>query len=653
VSTFTVSSSNSQAFSLDGALRGPSGPNTVSTLTTTPLTGILKGNGSTVQVATASDIPNITEAQVTNLVSDLTTKAPLASPALTGAPTAPTAATGTNTTQVATTAFVQSEVPANVITVGRAGSGADYICTGVADDVQINAAIVQAAAGTAPATVEVIGYSYAFQYSISNPIVIKANGGMMVNLKGSNTVLKAANGLNNDMMITDNFYSEINTNYNSYSTCGNGYVQGFIFEGNSGGQTGKTLLYANIAAFPGTGVTGKMYINLAAKIGYLWNGSAYVTTGIADSGRHWRAYSYHLIKLYAFNYVFRDCQLNDAPEFTAYSEQTNTDTNVFNDYGTMEALWQRIRGVGYGLGGINWLGPHDSRWEDVKIHTNEYANNAQYNIYCSSGANWNGGGLSWEDVHPWGPTASTGNNVVLENTSVRGNAYIEGSSNQGLYATGSSVQLNLIVTNNSVNVVLNNCFNTVLRINNYYQFNVLGTMVKLLGSFNNSQVYVETVDTSNLGAGTKVFDITGLSSYSNIKLWGRIPYAATSIAAGVLATDLDDSCEIDIVKAGATGAASTYIRRIPKAGTPTTGYVLTADASGAPIWTSPTVSDKNYSQAFTSVSTVTVNHNLGKYPAVSVVDSAGDLVEGDIIYTTINQLTLSFSASFSGTVYCN
>lgn len=41
-------------------------------------------------------------------VIDLSTYAPLASPALTGTPTAPTAASGTNTTQIATTAFVQN-----------------------------------------------------------------------------------------------------------------------------------------------------------------------------------------------------------------------------------------------------------------------------------------------------------------------------------------------------------------------------------------------------------------------------------------------------------------------------------------------------------------------------------------------------------------
>lgn len=50
------------------------------------------------------------QSDVTNLVTDLAAKAPLASPALTGTPTAPTASAATNTTQIATTAFVQQEL---------------------------------------------------------------------------------------------------------------------------------------------------------------------------------------------------------------------------------------------------------------------------------------------------------------------------------------------------------------------------------------------------------------------------------------------------------------------------------------------------------------------------------------------------------------
>jgi hypothetical protein len=50
---------------------------------------------------------------------------------------------------------------------------------------------------------------------------------------------------------------------------------------------------------------------------------------------------------------------------------------------------------------------------------------------------------------------------------------------------------------------------------------------------------------------------------------------------------------------------------------------------------------------------VTVTHNLGKHPAVQVVDSAGDQCEGDVRYVSNSQLTISFSAAFSGVVYCN
>lgn len=65
-------------------------------------------------LATVATLP-ITEAGVTNLVSDLALKAPLASPTFTGTPAAPTAAAGTNTTQVATTAYVQAEKHVQII----------------------------------------------------------------------------------------------------------------------------------------------------------------------------------------------------------------------------------------------------------------------------------------------------------------------------------------------------------------------------------------------------------------------------------------------------------------------------------------------------------------------------------------------------------
>lgn len=48
-----------------------------------------------------------------------------------------------------------------------------------------------------------------------------------------------------------------------------------------------------------------------------------------------------------------------------------------------------------------------------------------------------------------------------------------------------------------------------------------------------------------------------------------------------------------------------------------------------------------------------ITHNLMKYPSVSVVDSAGNLVVGEVTHLSANRLILTFSGAFSGTCYCN
>ena len=46
-----------------------------------------------------------------------------------------------------------------------------------------------------------------------------------------------------------------------------------------------------------------------------------------------------------------------------------------------------------------------------------------------------------------------------------------------------------------------------------------------------------------------------------------------------------------------------------------------------------------------------VNHNLDFYPNVTVQDSAGTIYEGEISYTSLGSLTLTFSSAFSGTAF--
>jgi len=55
----------------------------------------------------------------------------------------------------------------------------------------------------------------------------------------------------------------------------------------------------------------------------------------------------------------------------------------------------------------------------------------------------------------------------------------------------------------------------------------------------------------------------------------------------------------------------------------------------------------------TTSSTWVVAHNLNKFPSVTVVDSAGTIVIGEIDYIDMNNVTLTFSAAFSGVAYLN
>ena len=64
--------------------------------------------------------------------------------------------------------------------------------------------------------------------------------------------------------------------------------------------------------------------------------------------------------------------------------------------------------------------------------------------------------------------------------------------------------------------------------------------------------------------------------------------------------------------------------------------------------------DKTYRHVQGSPSSVwNVSHNLNKRPAVTVADSGGTEVEGDVLYVNDNQVQLLFNAAFSGEAYFN
>jgi len=64
--------------------------------------------------------------------------------------------------------------------------------------------------------------------------------------------------------------------------------------------------------------------------------------------------------------------------------------------------------------------------------------------------------------------------------------------------------------------------------------------------------------------------------------------------------------------------------------------------------------DKNfvYDQIVAS-SSWEITHNLGKLPSVTIIDSGGTQIMGDVSHFSINKLFVFFSSPFSGTAFLN
>ena len=64
--------------------------------------------------------------------------------------------------------------------------------------------------------------------------------------------------------------------------------------------------------------------------------------------------------------------------------------------------------------------------------------------------------------------------------------------------------------------------------------------------------------------------------------------------------------------------------------------------------------DKTFIYTQSSASSVwNITHNLDKYPSVSVVDTANTVVYGDVNYINANEITITFTNTFSGKAFLN
>jgi len=64
--------------------------------------------------------------------------------------------------------------------------------------------------------------------------------------------------------------------------------------------------------------------------------------------------------------------------------------------------------------------------------------------------------------------------------------------------------------------------------------------------------------------------------------------------------------------------------------------------------------DKTYMHDQSGASAIwTISHALDKKCSVTIVDTAGTVVVGEVDYTDSNTVTITFNAAFSGYAYCN
>ncbi len=64
--------------------------------------------------------------------------------------------------------------------------------------------------------------------------------------------------------------------------------------------------------------------------------------------------------------------------------------------------------------------------------------------------------------------------------------------------------------------------------------------------------------------------------------------------------------------------------------------------------------DYEYNQAFpVAASTWVIQHNLGRFPSITTVDSAGSEITGAVTYDDENKITVVFNSATSGNAYLN
>lgn len=99
------------------------------------------------------------------------------------------------------------------------------------------------------------------------------------------------------------------------------------------------------------------------------------------------------------------------------------------------------------------------------------------------------------------------------------------------------------------------------------------------------------------------------------------------------------------------GSGGTAENGIPIGGSVGQALVKNSSTDYDVGWQS--ISSRYIHEQGTAAATWTINHNMGCFPSVTVVDSANSVIVGTVQYTNTNSLTISFNAATKGKAYLN
>jgi len=118
---------------------------------------------------------------------------------------------------------------------------------------------------------------------------------------------------------------------------------------------------------------------------------------------------------------------------------------------------------------------------------------------------------------------------------------------------------------------------------------------------------------------------------------------------------LPDPTNTEIVRVtNRTGDVLTILRAQENstAQTVQAGYMIAAGVTKKTLTDIEQAIYFNFTQGSAS-DTWAIAHNLGYYPSVTVIDSLGREIEGDIHYLDVNNITIYFTAAFAGQAFLN